>query len=72
MLMAQQHYVEQGSDQVSLNKLEAILPGYVITADKPLEFWQKMVTEAEKKVSGTVGHRGKHWETDGSTFRVTT
>ena len=51
MLMAQQHYVEQGVDQVSLTKLETLLPGYVITAEKPLEFWQQMVTEASKKVN---------------------
>ena len=51
MLMAQQHYVEQGVDQVSLTKLETLLPGYVITAEKPLEFWQHMVTEASKKVN---------------------
>ena len=51
MLMAQQHYVEQGVDQVSLSKLETLLPGYVVTAEKPLEFWQHMVTEASKKVN---------------------
>ena len=51
MLMAQQHYVEEGVDQVSLTKLEALLPGYVVTAEKPLEFWQQMVTEASKKVN---------------------
>ena len=49
MLMAQQYYVEQGSDQVSLNKLEELLPGYVVTVDKPLEYWQQMITQANKK-----------------------
>ena len=52
MLMAQQHYVEQGSDQISLPRLEALLPGYVVTADKPLEFWQQMVAQAGTKVAG--------------------
>ena len=52
MLMAQQHYVEQGSDQISLTRLEALLPGYVVTADKPLEFWQQMVAQASTKVGG--------------------
>lgn len=51
--MAQQHYVEQGSDQISLARLEALLPGYVVTADKPLEFWKQMVAQASSKVSGT-------------------
>ncbi len=53
MLMAQQHYVEQGSDQISLARLEALLPGYVVTADKPLEFWKQMVAQASSKVSVT-------------------
>ena len=53
MLMAQQFYVEQGADsrtELLLAKLPQYLPGLVITADKPLQHWHNLVTQALDKV----------------------
>ena len=53
MLMAQQFYVEQGADirsDILLAKLPHYLPGMVITADKPLQYWHHLVTQALDKV----------------------
>ena len=53
MLTAQQFYVEQGADSrtdLLLAKLPQYLPGLVITADKPLQHWHNLVTQALDKV----------------------
>ena len=54
MLTAQQYYVEHGADtknvQISADQLQQYLPAFVITADKPLQYWHQMVSQAFSKV----------------------
>ena len=54
MLIAQQYYVEHGADtkniQVSADQLQQYLPAFVITAEKPLQYWHQMVSQAFSRV----------------------
>ena len=54
MLIAQQYYVEHGADtrnvSISAEQLQQYLPAFVITAEKPLQYWHQMVSQAFSRV----------------------
>ena len=51
MLVAQQFYIDHGAknDQVLQDRVQDYLPEFVITADKPLQFWLQQVSAALNK-----------------------
>ena len=54
MVAAQQYYIEYNNDMQGerlMNLLPNYIPDYCLTADKPVEYWHQLITQAFKKVN---------------------
>ena len=54
MVAAQQYYIEYNNDMQGerlMNLLPNYIPDYCLTADKPVEYWHQLITQAFRKVS---------------------